>query len=332
MDGVPWKYPFVPLKLGVFQELRDNILKEDPYQTHGWLISRQNPIQSIPDRKKTLQAFAKMDFIATVDVIMNDSSWFADVVLPEASYLERYDPLMPIGGKAFIRQPVIEPQGDTKSALWIFKHLGERIGIADFFQYEDEEDYLNQQLAPTGVSLEEVKKNGYVELPEGEPEMYKWNTPSGKIEIKSGTLENAGLSSIPVWEEPPAPKEGEFYLLTGKDARQTQFATQNNQLLHKYDDAPRIWMNAKTAATKGLSNDDLVEVTSEVGKVKVHLEVTEAIRPDCVYMTPGFGHYSMGLSTAYALGASDSDLHVTYTDPVSGSQALSQTFVTVRKV
>jgi thiosulfate reductase/polysulfide reductase chain A len=331
MDGVPWKYPFVPLKLGVFQELRDNILKDDPYQAHGWLISRQNPIQSIPDRKKTLQAFAKMDFIATVDVIMNDSSWFADVVLPEASYLERYDPLMPIGGKAFLRQPVIEPQGDTKSALWIFKHLGERIGIADFFQYTDEEDYLNQQLAPTGVSLEEVKKTGYVELPEGEPEIYKWNTPSGKIEIKSSTLENAGLSSIPAWEEPPAPKEGEFYLLTGKDARQTQFATQNNQLLHKYDDAPRIWMNAKTATAKGLANDDLVEVTSEVGKVKVHLEVTEAIRPDCVYMTPGFGHYSMGLSTAYTLGASDSDLHVTYTDPVSGSQALSQTFVTVRK-
>jgi thiosulfate reductase/polysulfide reductase chain A len=74
-----------------------------------------------------------------------------------------------------------------------------------------------------------------------------------------------------------------------------------------------------------------VEVQSEIGKVRVHLEVTQAIRPDCVFMTPGFGHLSMGLTTAYALGASDSDLHITYTDPVSGSQALSQTFVTVRK-
>ena len=331
MDGVPWKYPFVPLKLGVFQELRDNILKDDPYVAHGWFISRQNPIQSIPDRKKTLQAFAKMDFIASVDVIMNDSSWFADVVLPEASYLERYDPLMPLGTRAFIRQPVIEPQGDTKSALWIFKHLGERLGIGDFFQYEDEVDYLNQQLAPTGVSLDEVRARGYVEFPEGEADPYKWNTPSGKIEIKSSTLGNAGYADLPVWEEPPAPKDGEFYLLTGKDARQTQFGTQNNMLLRKYDDEPRIWMNSKSASALGLANDDLVEVTSEVGKIKVHLEVTEAIRPDCVYMTPGFGHYSMGLHTAYALGASDSDIHVTYTDPVSGSQALSQTFVTVRK-
>ena len=120
-------------------------------------------------------------------------------------------------------------------------------------------------------------------------------------------------------------------MLTGKGARQTQFATQNNQLLHKYDDEPGLWMNAKTAASAGLKDGDLVEVTSDVGKIYVQLLATEAIRPDCVFMMPGYGHMSKGLTTAYGLGASDSDLHVTYTDPISGGQALSQTFVTVRK-
>jgi thiosulfate reductase/polysulfide reductase chain A len=74
-----------------------------------------------------------------------------------------------------------------------------------------------------------------------------------------------------------------------------------------------------------------VEVASEVGKIRIRLEVTQAIRPDCVYLTPGYGHLSIGLTTAFGVGASDSDLHVTYTDPISGSQALSQTFVTVKK-
>jgi hypothetical protein len=37
------------------------------------------------------------------------------------------------------------------------------------------------------------------------------------------------------------------------------------------------------------------------------------------------------LTTAYGQGASDSDLHLTFTDPVSGSQALSQTTVKVEK-
>ena len=332
LDGTPWKYPLVPLKLGVFQELRDAIITGEPYQAHGWFISRQNPILSLPDRAKTIEAFGKMDFIATVDIIMNDTAWFSDVVLPEASYLERYDPLLPVGDKAFLRQPVVEPQGEAKSALWIYKQLGERLGLSDFFQYEDEEDYIRQQLKPLGVSLEEVKKKGYAEMPEEESDgEITFNTLSGKIEVYCETLKNAGFSPWPTWEEPPMPKEGEFYLLTGKVAQHTQFGTQNNQLLHKYSEEPRLWMNAKTASQLGLGTDDWVEVTSEVGRVHIKLLATEAIRPDCVYMTPGYGHLSKGVKTAYGIGASDSALHVTYTDPISGGQALSQTFVTVKK-
>ena len=335
LDGVPWKYPVVPLKIGVFQEMRDNIVKGDPYQAHGWFISRQNPIMSIPDRAKTLEAFAKMDFIVTIDIILNDTAWFSDVVLPEASYLERYDPLVPIGNRIFIRQPVIEPQGEAKSALWIYKQLGERLGLGDFFQYKDEEDYLRQQLAPLGFSLEEIKAKGYVETAEtahaSEAAEPNWNTPSGKVELYSDTLAKVGFPGVPTWLEPPQPAEGQYYLLTGKVAQSTQFGTQNNQLLHKYSDEPRLWMNAKSASEKGLADGDWVEVTSEVGKVHSLLNVTQAIRPDCVYLTPGYGHLSKGLKTAYGIGVSDSALHVTYTDPISGGQALSQTFVSVKK-
>ena len=163
LDGVPWKYPLVPLKLGVFQELRDAIISGDPYQAHGWFISRQNPVQSLPDQTRTLEAMEKMDFITVVDISLNDTAWYADVVLPESSYLERYDPLLAVEGRIFIRQPVIEPQGDAKSALWIYKQLGERLGLGDYFQYEDEEDYIRQQLAPLGLSLEELKIKGYLE-------------------------------------------------------------------------------------------------------------------------------------------------------------------------
>ncbi len=331
LDGVPWKYPFVPLKIGVFQQIRDSIISEDPYAAHGWFISRQNPVQSLPDRQKTLQAFAKMDFVVTVDILLNDTSWFSDVVLPEASYLERYDPLSVVGDRAFVRQPVIEPQGEGKSALWIYKELGNRLGISDFFQYKDEEDYLSQQLAPLGASVADVRQKGYAEMPASQADTFKWGTPSGMIELRSDSLAKAGFAGVPQWEEPPAPKADQFYLLTGKGARQTQFATQNNALLHKYEEEPGLCMNTRSAQARGLKNGDLVEVTSEVGTVYIPLIVTEAIRPDCVYMQPGFGHLSEGLHTAYGIGASDSDLHVTYTDPVSGGQALSQTFVTVNK-
>jgi thiosulfate reductase/polysulfide reductase chain A len=332
LDGVPWKYPMVPLKLGVFQEIRDAVISGEPYQAHGWFISRQNPVLSIPDRRKTLEAVNKMDFIVTSDIIMNDTAWFSDVVLPEASYLERYDPLTVVDSKVYIRQPVIQAQGEAQSALWIYRELATRLGLAEYFQYKDEEDYLVQQLAPLGASLDEIRSAGYLApAVAAKPAGNVFNTPTGKIEIYSETLDRAGFPALPTWDEPPIPGPNQFYLLTGKEARQTQFGTQNNQLLHKYDDEPRLWMNTKTADSLGLRNGDMVQVTSEVGQVYVKLLSTEAIRPDCVYMTPGFGHLSMGLTTAYGLGASDSDLHVTYTDPISGGQALSQTFVTVSK-
>jgi thiosulfate reductase/polysulfide reductase chain A len=332
LDGVPWKYPLVPLKLGVFQEIREAILAGQPYQAHGWFISRQNPVQSLPDRRKTLEAFGKMDFIATTDILLNDTSWFSDVVLPESSYLERYDPLAVVQGTVYLRQPVVEPQGESRSALWIYKQLGERLGLSDYFQYADEEDYIQQQLAPLGISLDQLRATGsYKPYRAPQPRERVFNTPSGKVEVYSETLANAGFPGLPTWEEPPAPAAGQYYLLTGKGARQTQFATQNNQLLHKYDDEPRMWMNAKTAAEQGLRDGGMVLVTSTAGSLYVKLHATEAIRPDCVYMLPGHGHLSKGLTTAYGLGSSDSDLHVTYTDPISGGQALSQTFVTVKK-
>ncbi|MDO9065666.1 MAG: molybdopterin dinucleotide binding domain-containing protein, partial [Chloroflexota bacterium] len=59
--------------------------------------------------------------------------------------------------------------------------------------------------------------------------------------------------------------------------------------------------------------------------------VTEQIRPDCVFTTQGFGHQSKALHTAFGVGGSDSDLHVSYVDPISGGPALSQTFVRVSK-
>ncbi|MEW5870096.1 MAG: molybdopterin-dependent oxidoreductase [Chloroflexota bacterium] len=334
LDGVPWKYPLVPLKLGVFQELREAILSGQPYQARGWFVARQNPVGSLPDRKRTLEALGKLDFIATVDIIMNDTAWFSDVVLPESSYLERYDPLLVVDGKIFIRQPVIEPQGEARSALWIYKELGQRLGLGDFFQYEDEADYIRQQLAPLGLDFEALRAHGYLEPPKAEEEGEKeivFNTPSGKIEVYNETLANAGFSPWPTWEEPLYPKPEEFYLLTGKVAQHTQFGTQNNLLLHKYEDEPRLWLNPSAAEPRGIATDDLVKVTSPVGEVRLRVLVTEAIRPDCVYMTPGYGHLSKGLVTAFGLGASDSELHVTYTDPVSGGQALTQTFVTVQK-
>ena len=333
LDGVPWKFPLVPLEIGVFQELRDAIVAEKPYPARGWLVYRQNPVASLPERRKTLQAISKLDFVVTIDTTMNDTAWFSDVILPEASYLERYDPLAVVGDAVFIRQPAVPALGQSKSGLWIFKELATRLGLQDFFQYADEEDYLSQQVQPLGITLDELKTKGFYRPPassETESDL-KFDTPSSKIELASPSLAKNNYPAVPVWQEPPAPSADEFYLLTGKVAQHTQCSTQNNRLLHELFPTNVVWINPKSAAPRGIKDGDEVFVESSVGKVKIKAWVTEGIRPDCVYMTPGFGHLSKGTRTSYGEGVSDSDLHVTFTDPASGGQALTQTFVKVYK-
>ena len=333
LDGVPWKYPLVPLEIGVYQEIRDAVLTGVPYQAHGWFVYRQNPIASLPERRKTLQALGKLDFIMTIDTTMNDTAWFSDLVLPEATYLERYDPLATLGDAVFIRQPAVAPLGESKSGLWIFKQLGTRLGLGDYFAYADEEDYLRQQLKPLGVSLEEMKAKGHYRPPAAPVEAAElhFNTPTGKIELASTSLAKANSPAVPVWQEPPAPPADQFYLLTGKVALHTQFSTQNNRLLHELAPANTAWLHSKPAAALGIKDGNEVFVESAAGRIRIKASVTEAIRPDCVYLAPGYGHLSRGTRLSYGAGASDSDLHITYTDPVSGGQALSQTFVKVYK-
>ncbi|MHB1134909.1 MAG: molybdopterin-containing oxidoreductase family protein [Chloroflexota bacterium] len=331
LDGVPWKYPLVPLKIGVYQEMRDAVLTGQPYQARGWFVYRQNPVASLPERRKTLEAFGKLDFIVTIDTTMNDTAWFSDLVLPEATYLERYDPLATVGGSVFIRQPAVPALGESKSGLWIFKELGTRLGLGDYFAYADEEDYLRQQLQPLGISLDELRARGHYSPPAAaaEPTELHFNTPSGKVELASSSLAKANYPSVPVWQEPLAPAPDEFYLLTGKVAQHTQFATQNNSLLHELAPTNTVWLHTQPAGRLGIKDGDEVFVESAAGKVKIKATVTEGIRPDCVFMAPGYGHLSRGNRLSYNAGASDSDLHLTYTDPVSGGQALTQTFVKV---
>ncbi|MCC7446451.1 MAG: molybdopterin-dependent oxidoreductase [Anaerolineae bacterium] len=335
LDGIPWKYPLVPLKIGVFQQIRDSVLESKPYPARGWFFSRQNPVMSMPDRAKTIQAFKKLEFVVAVDTILNDSSWYADVILPECTYLERYDPVLPVGNRVFIRQPAIQPLGESRSALWIYKELGKRLGLEDYYQYTDEEDYIRQQIAPHNIALEQLKQNGYFEVADDKQtdvNNLKWNTPSGKVEIASETLRKSKFPAVPTWDPPPAPDEGRFYLLTGKVAQHSQFATQNNAYLNKVDyHTQELWLHPDAAAKRGIKDGDLVKVASEVGEVKVKVWLTQGIRQDCVFLAAGFGHKSRGLKIANNKGVSSSDVHVTHTDPISGGQALTQTFVTVER-
>jgi thiosulfate reductase/polysulfide reductase chain A len=100
------------------------------YNVRGMFIYKHNPMQNMPDSKKTEKLLKKMELVVAIDTMPSDTVMYADVVLPECTYLERTDPVKTFGGiepAIAQRNKVIEPMFESKPVLEIMRGLTEKI-------------------------------------------------------------------------------------------------------------------------------------------------------------------------------------------------------------
>ncbi|AMV71220.1 molybdopterin-dependent oxidoreductase [Desulfuromonas carbonis] len=328
---------FLSEKDGSWPIFRDRVLEGKPYPVKGMMIYKQNVVSSVPNRAKTLKMMEQMDFICTIDITMSDTAWFSDVVLPEATYLERLDPPEVLSGLVPVvafRQPAIEPLFESKPNLWIMQQLAKRLGDEVYEQFDfTMEKHIEHMVSHNPQILTDLKKTG-VYFIEGEP-VYgstrgqRLKTPSGKVEIYSERYAENGLDPLPVYQAPAAAPGGRYRLVVGRHAYFTHGTTANNPYLHDLMPVNTLWLHPREADRLGLKNGQLVKVRSGVGEEQLPLEVTEKIRPDTVYMAHGFGVLSRGLSNIYGKGGCDAALIEEKTCPISGNVAMHETFVEI---
>jgi thiosulfate reductase/polysulfide reductase chain A len=341
VDEIGTRFPLAAKGDGVFLQARENVLAGKPYPVKGWMVYKQDPMSALPDRARTQKMLEQMDFVGVIDTQMSDTAWFADVVLPESTYLERTDPLHMLPGiwpVVVMRQQVVPPIHDTRPNLEIVQGLAKRLGLTDFFDYTIEQ-WVEAQARelPVPEPLEHLKRHG-VFAAAGAPFYgktlvgdHRFLTKSGKIELVSERLAEAGHDALPVYTRPVQPPAGAFRMVLGRKATHTHAATTNNVWLAELTPTNDLWINPEPAAALGVASGDLVEVASSSGVVRLPARVTDEIRPDCVFMLHGFGKKSGMLSLAHGNGASDSEVLTTAWDTVSGNAAFHETFVTVKK-
>ncbi|MBE0599674.1 MAG: molybdopterin-dependent oxidoreductase [Desulfuromonadales bacterium] len=328
---------YLSAKDGAWLHFRDRVLAAEPYPVKGMMIYKQNPLQAAPNRAKTLQMMEQMEFICTIDITMSDTAWYSDVVLPEATYLERMDPVESLPGilpVLSLRYQCAEPLFESKPNLWIMQQIAKRLDeeVFESFDYTIEE-FVDHQLSNNPAAKQMLEEKGvYYESPTpvyrssyGKP----LRTKSGKIEIYSEKYAENGLDPLPVYTAPEAPPAGRYRLLVGRHAYFTHGTTQNNPWLHDLMPENTLWLNTQEAKKLGLKHGRMVQVKSPVGVQTLKLEVTEKIRPDCVYMAHGFGVLSRGLTNIYGKGACDAALIEDKACPISGNAAMHETFVEI---
>jgi thiosulfate reductase/polysulfide reductase chain A len=342
IDEMDKNFPLAAKSDGAYLKLRENVLSDTPYPVRAWMVYKQDPLNALPDQNKTIRMLEKMDFVGVVDVQMSDTAWYADVIFPESTYLERQDPIEVLSGiwpVVVMRQPVIKPLHDTKPALEIIQGLAKRLNLSEFFDYAMDQwiDAQAKEL-PLEAPLDHLRKHGVYVPPGGakygatlNPE-HRFVTQSGKIELVSERLKTAGYDALPVYSVPPQPPAGQLRLILGRKAYFTHANTTNYPWLHAFQPDNYLLLNSKTAESLGIEDGNRVEVTSSSGATRLPAKISEEIRPDCVFILHGFGKRTKWQRLVSETTGSDVQVLETAWDKVSGNAALHETFVKLRRV
>jgi len=335
-DNPDNKYPFAIE--AITTGIREATLTGKPYPIKGWFVYATNLIQALPNEEETIKAIQNLDLMVVIDVIPSEIAGWADVVLPESVYLERYDDLnVEWFREPFValRQPVIDSPADQKPNWWIARKLAEKLDLGHYYPWNHIEEYLAHRLDAAGLNFAQLKKEGIIRgdkqpiyFSEGVPEVFA--TPSRKVEFYSLQLAQAGFDPVPRYTRPPQPSPGYFRLLYGRVPVHSFSRTQSNRVLMDMIPENEVWINADVAQRYGLASGDYIRLKNQDGVVsnRVKVKVTERIRTDCVYLSHGFGHTAKMLKFAFGKGASDSQLITQYRiDPLMGGTAMNVNFV-----
>jgi thiosulfate reductase/polysulfide reductase chain A len=343
-DGGGDKYPLAAEESqGITTALIEATITEKPYPIKAWIIYGQNVLESIPMKQRTREAINKLDLMVVVDVLPQEQADYADIVLPEATYLERYDPPMIATSSKVpfisVRQPAIDPLYESKPGWWITKQMAQRMGLQDYFPWSDPDDHLRRLVEPLGVNMSQLMSLGAVTFP-GKPYIEDrteddgplFPTESGKIELFSQRLKDLHFDPLPVYEAPEQPPAGYLRLLYGRAPMHTMTRTENNAWLDDLMPEDQVWISPKNAALLKLNDGDLVTLENQdkVQSEPVHARVTERMRDDCVYMVHGFGKVTPKMHRANRRGASDGRLMTRVAvDPIMGGTGMRVNFVRV---
>ena len=146
---------------------RNHFLEDKhPYNVRGMFCYKHNPMMNMPNSTKTAQMLKKMELVVCIDTMPSDTVMYADVILPECTYLERTDPVKTFGGaepSIAQRNKVIKPMYESKPVIEIMRGLTKKISkpLFEITKKYDEEviDAIEDS------SIEEVYKEFDLTIP-----------------------------------------------------------------------------------------------------------------------------------------------------------------------
>ncbi|MFC1856683.1 menaquinone reductase molybdopterin-binding-like subunit QrcB [Thermodesulfobacteriota bacterium] len=305
------------------------------YPIKALFVAGANPIHSMPDSKSVKKAFNKIPFIVSFSSFMDETTEYADIILPNHIYLERYEDVPALAGLnnpvLSLAKPVVAPQFDTKHTGDVFilmaKVLGGNIGQA--FPWKDYGACLEETLSHPWNTL--VAEGFWSERDYTPPSWSTaFTTDSRKFEFFGSNTQNKDVKASPQYVAINIEGEKSDYPLVLIPYESMRLATGyigDPPFLVKTiaDDVLKgndvfVEVNPETAKKYGLSDGQRAIIETPKGSAKVRVNHFDGIMPGVVAMPRGLGHIAYDKYLA-GKGVNVNELIGPVEDPASGFDA-----------
>ncbi|MFQ5637891.1 MAG: molybdopterin oxidoreductase family protein [bacterium] len=347
--------------------LAEEILTEGEGQIKALITSAGNPVLSTPNGSQVERALAQLEFMASIDIYINETTRHADIILPptcalETDYYDLVFHLLAVRNTAKYSTALFEPEKGAKHDWQIFHELRRRMQSGHrkhtlasrikqkIFDGMTPEKMLNLglRLGPYGVlggtflfgerlNLRKLKRNVHgVDLGPLKPCLPKrLFTPNKQIQLAPDVLVQDVERVRATFMTAPAATnhKSDLSLIGRRHLRSNNSWMHNSERLVKGKERCTLLMHPDDAAARNIINRQKVEVRSSLGAIELPVEITGDMMPGVVSIPHGWGHHRPGIQLQTArnhAGVSINDLtDDRLVDDLSGNAAFSNVPVRV---
>ena len=339
-------------------------LKLDP-PIQSLFVYNANPTVVAPEQEKVLKGLAREDLFTVVsEHFITDTARYADIVLPATTQMEQHEIMFSWGHFYLsLNQRAISPRGEAVPNTELFRRLAAAMRFDDpFFRRTDEQmaldslDWSSPALA--GISMDQLKRDGYARLKVGTPDTYAphanggFPTPSGKVELKASMAaggnfvlplfrqgsnefqDGSPVDPVPAYIPPQESADTNqalaakypLNILTPKNHAflNSGYANIARQLGHAGEQY--VMIHPSDARARGIAEGERVEVFNDRGRFEAEAQVTDEVR-EGVVVSPR-GYWASASASARSVNVVNSSR---YAD-IGRAPTFSDTLVEVRRV
>ncbi len=275
------------------------------------LVYNSNPAAIAPNHNDVVRGLRREDLFTVVhEQFFTDTTDYADIVLPATTFFEHKD-LQASYGHYYLQMShqAIEPLGECRSNVELFRSLAERMGFEDECFRQSEDEMMDLALAGghsrlAGISRQRLEAEGHVRLNLAPTHLPfaggKFPTASGKAELYSDALAAQGLDPVASFVPPRESRHTELArkfpleLLARKADNFLNSSFCNLPAIQEMEQTELLEVHAADAALRGVGDGDRVRVFNPRGEIVLTARVNGSVprgvvaaRLNWAKLTPG---------------------------------------------